>query len=273
VIVEGGRTMQRAVVRVPAGLRELALIAAVVVGYKLGRLITADDVHQAFANTAGLVKFERTLHLPDEASLQAWALQWPDVVRWANRYYAWVHFPVTAGVLLWAWFRDRSAYRWLRRSIVALTVFALVLHVLVPLAPPRMLSRLGFVDTGMVFGDSVYGSSVGASLSNQYAAMPSLHIGWALWVALAVVVVGRTRWWWLAVAHPVITTFVVIVTANHFWLDGLIAACALVVLVPLMRPPVARAVTGPLANATGLLDGPPRQRAREESCHSRVWVE
>jgi hypothetical protein len=221
--------------KVPAGLRELLLIVALFVAYKLGRLITAGDVGDAFANALDVVRLEQALRLPDEAALQGWVMGAPDLIEAANHYYAWVHFPLTALALLWVWWRDREAYRWLRRALVGLTVFGLAVNTLIPLAPPRMLPELGFVDTALIFGDSVYASSLGSSLSNQYAAMPSLHVGWALWVALVAVCVLRTRWRWLAVLHPIITVAVVVVTANHFWIDGLVSAAALALIVPLAR--------------------------------------
>jgi hypothetical protein len=259
--------------RVPAGARELALVALVFAAYKLGRLITADDVSSAFGNSLSVVAFESWLHLPNEASLQDWAMGFPDVVRASNSYYAWVHFPVTALVLLWTWWHDRPAYLWLRRSLVGLTAFALVLHVMVPLAPPRMFPELGYTDTGLLLGQSVYASSVGQSLSNQYAAMPSLHVGWSIWVALVLVLVLRTRWRWLVLLHPLMTSLVVVVTANHFWVDGLVAACALAVIVPLsrlswcgvgrvdVRPEALPATSEPARQPVGLRC--PRQRSGE----------
>ena len=84
-----------------------------------------------------------------------------------------------------------------------------------------MLPRLGFVDTGLRFGQSVYGPRGHDHLANEFAAMPSLHVGWAVLLAVAVIVTFRTPWRWLAVVHPVVTALVVVVTANHFWLDGL----------------------------------------------------
>jgi hypothetical protein len=88
-----------------------------------------------------------------------------------------------------------------------------------------MLPQHGFVDTGVRFGQSVYGPVAGSDgLANQFAAMPSLHVGWALAVALALAAVtaGRLRWLWFA--YPAVTFVVVVVTANHFWLDGLVSA-------------------------------------------------
>jgi hypothetical protein len=99
------------------------------------------------------------------------------------------------------------------------------MHLLYPLAPPRMLPQHGFVDTGVRFGQSVYGPVAGSDgLANQFAAMPSLHFGWALGVALALAAVtaGRLRLLWFV--HPAATFIVIVVTANHFWLDGLVAA-------------------------------------------------
>jgi hypothetical protein len=86
-----------------------------------------------------------------------------------------------------------------------------------------MRPDLGFIDTGALFGPNVYGSPEGGSIANQFAAMPSLHIGWSVLVALGLIVAIRSRWRWLFVAHPIITILVVVGTANHWWLDGAVA--------------------------------------------------
>lgn len=114
-----------------------------------------------------------------------------------------------------------------RRALVASTGVALAVYLLLPVAPPRMLP--GFVDTAAVHGQSVYGDAGASALANQYAALPSLHVGWAVLVALACITAGRSRWRWLWLAHPVVTVGVVVVTANHFWLDAA-AGAALVAL-------------------------------------------
>jgi hypothetical protein len=98
-----------------------------------------------------------------------------------------------------------------------------------PLAPPRMLN--GWIDTGLVLGQSVYGADAESGLANQFAAMPSLHVGWAFLVAVFLIRATRSRWRWLWIAHPVITFAVVVVTANHYWMDGLIALALAVPLV------------------------------------------
>jgi PAP2 superfamily len=206
---------------------ELLLLFSMFVAYRAGRLLTSDHTSAAFANAQELWHVERWLRLPHEAGLQDWILQSVPVTELANSYYAIVHFPVTVGFLIWMFLRRPAHYLWVRRSIVLLTASALVMHVLFPLAPPRMRPDLGFVDTGAVYGPNVYGQPQAGSIANQFAAMPSLHVGWAVLVAIGLIMSSRTRWRWLWLAHPVITVLVVVSTANHWWLDGLLAVALL----------------------------------------------
>jgi hypothetical protein len=222
----------------PGLLREIILLVTLFAGYRLARLAIAGHDDLAIANAWQIWDVERLMHLPDEETLQDWVLQWPDVLKAANWFYVIVHFPITLAFLAWGWLRRPPAeYRWARRSIITLTAFALVLHTAMPLAPPRMLSSLGFLDTMAAFGPSAY-SGGAATVANQFAAMPSLHVGWALLIAVVVVRTARSRWRWAIIAHPVLTTLVVVVTANHYWIDALVAAVLLgLVLLVTPRPP------------------------------------
>jgi hypothetical protein len=226
----------------PGLVREILLLAAVFLVYRLGRLAISGHDDLAIANAWHVWDVERFLRLPDEETLQDWALQWPDLLKAANWYYVGVHFPITLAFLAWGWLRrPPEEYRWARRLIITLTGFAMVLHVAMPLAPPRMLSSLGFLDTMAAFGPSAY-SGGAANVANQFAAMPSLHVGWAMLIAVVVVRTARSRWRWGIVAHPVATTAVVVLTANHYWVDAVVAALllGLVLLVtprPAMVPP------------------------------------
>jgi PAP2 superfamily len=112
---------------------------------------------------------------------------------------------------------------------VALFTGISLLIQLIPVAPPRLLASTGMVDTAVQYGQSVYAWNGGFD-ADEFSAMPSVHVGWALIVAIAVITVSRNRWRWLAALYPVLTLLVVVVTANHFWLDG-IAAALLVALV------------------------------------------
>jgi hypothetical protein len=137
------------------------------------------------------------------------------------------HFPATAAFLLFMYLRRPAYYQWARRSIAGLTAAALLLHVLLPLAPPRMLTGTGMLDTGRLLGPDVYGNVTTDTLSNQYAAMPSLHVGWALAIAVGLIATTRSRRRWAWLLHPLLTGAVVVVTGNHYWLDGIVAAALL----------------------------------------------
>ncbi|WP_406265260.1 phosphatase PAP2 family protein [Nocardia sp. NBC_00881] len=220
-------------------IRQLAMITALYLGYRAGRMVTADDTGRAMDNAHDLLGFEDRLGLPEETTIQAIFVHHDLFAVLANFYYATAHFTAAVAVLLWLWVFRPEHYRWTRNLMVALTGTALVVHMLVPLAPPRMLPDQGFVDLAVVHGQSVYGAADSGGLSNQFAAMPSLHVGWALLLAFAVVAANRSRWRWLALAHPALTTLVVVGTANHYWLDISVAGVLLAlsaVLHPLVVP-------------------------------------
>lgn len=211
----------------PGVVREVLLITALFLLYRLARLAITGQDTLAMENAFRVLDVERILLLPDEEAIQDWFLRWPDLLKLANWYYVGVHFPLTAFFLVWGWFRRPPAeYRWARRLLTVLTGLALVGHVLLPLAPPRMLGRLGFLDTMAVFGPSAYSNDT-AGVANQFAAMPSLHVGWALLIALVVIRTTRPQWRWLVLVHPLITVLVVVVTANHYWIDAGAAAVLL----------------------------------------------
>ncbi|MEU1397436.1 phosphatase PAP2 family protein [Micromonospora zamorensis] len=239
-------------------LRELGLVAALFLIYKAARVAGADRVSTAVGNGEWIWRVERLFHLPDEAAFQRPVLSHELLVHLANGYYAYVHFPATVLCLIWLYVRHPVRYLWTRRMLAGLTAAALALHFLVPLAPPRLTALTGMVDTGSRYGPAVYGPPDTDSLSNQYAAMPSLHVGWALAVAVALIAVtgGRLRWLWLA--HPLATLLVVVTTGNHYWLDGIVAAVLLaIVCLVLPRPRTGDQPTHPPTRRPG---GWPRQR-------------
>ncbi|WTP82810.1 phosphatase PAP2 family protein [Streptomyces sp. NBC_00178] len=212
----------------PPLVRELLLVAGLFLVYKLGRQAANGHVEEAFSNAGHVWNFERAAGLPDEGIVQGALLHGRHLVEVANTYYATVHFPATLAFLVWLYVRRPHHYVWSRRVLTALTGAALLLHLLFPLAPPRMLHAAGLVDTGQVYGPSVYGDSpAGDSMANQYAAMPSLHFGWALVVAVGLIVATRSRWRLLWLLHPLITLIVIVGTANHYWLDSLVVSALL----------------------------------------------
>ncbi|MFG3554307.1 phosphatase PAP2 family protein [Micromonospora sp. NPDC047557] len=245
--------------------RELLLVATLFLLYKVARMAVAGRVSTALANGESIWHIERLFHLPDEAAVQHPLLAHDLVAHLANGYYAYVHFPATVITLSWLYLRHPAHYLWTRRVLACLTAAALALHLLVPLAPPRLTALTGLVDTGRRFGPTVYGPPDTDTLSNQYAAMPSLHVGWALAVAVALVAVtrGRLRWLWLA--HPLVTLLVVVATGNHYWLDGVVAAVMLGVVHLVLPTPAERPepLSQPQATAATERDlSPPVRRTR-----------
>jgi hypothetical protein len=115
-------------------------------------------------------------------------------------------------------------YRRFRNVMVVMTVVGLALHLGFPLAPPRMFPRFGFVDTARLFGPASYGAgSPYKGFANQFAAMPSLHFGWALVIAWAVLLATTSRWRYLVLLHPFFTLAAIVLTANHYWTDAFAA--------------------------------------------------
>lgn len=226
-------------------VHEIVLVGLLFLAYKVGRLAADGHVGEALANANSVWQLERLLHLPSEYAVQHAVLGQEWLIKAANCYYAYVHFPATAACLIWLYLRRPERYIATRRMLAWLTAAALAVHLLVPLAPPRMLTAVGIVDTGKLLGPAVYGSPATDTLTNQYAAMPSLHVGWALAVAIALIGAARGRWRWLWPAHPIITLLVVVVTGNHYWLDAIVVTALLGVVLAVQSNSVTAAVRIP----------------------------
>ena len=210
-------------------MRELALVVALLLVYKYARFLGRDHISAALANARDVIGIERSLGVFSEARLQDLVVSDTALIRFLNAYYLVAHVAVTAAAFVWLYVRHPSAYRRFRDVMIVITLSGLTLHLLLPLAPPRMFPHLGFVDTAKVFGPASYGAgSPYKGFANQFAAMPSLHFGWALVIAWAVLLATKSRWRYLVLAHPVITLAAIVLTANHYWLD---AAAATVLFV------------------------------------------
>lgn len=203
---------------------EAVVLFAMYFAYTRVRHLIDGQIDAAQANAAMIWDIERFLQLPDEAKFQDWLLGVAPIAKLANYHYTTVHFPATVALLVWLFWRSRSAYIRVRTELVLLTASGMVVHALFPLAPPRLADGLNIVDTMNVFGPSPYPPPEADGLANQYAAMPSLHVGWALLLALAVTRVATSPARWLIWLHPTVTLLVVVVTANHYWLDGILVA-------------------------------------------------
>ena len=207
-------------------VRELVLVVALLAVYKYGRFLGKGHVETALHNARDVIGLERSLGVFSEARLQDLVLGNRSVVWFLNVYYLVAHVAVTAAAFVWLYARHPQGYRRFRNVMIAITLAGMFVHLVLPLAPPRMFPRLGFVDTAKVVGPASYGAgSPYKGFANQFAAMPSLHFGWALVIAWAVIVAAgiHSRWRYLVILHPVLTLAAIVLTANHYWLDAVVA--------------------------------------------------
>jgi hypothetical protein len=212
------------------------------------------DPRPAFGHAKDIIAIEDALHLYVEPSVQQWYLGLPahGVIRLWNVYYGIAHFLVTFVALVWMFRRHPLRHRVMRNTLALTTAVAMIGFAAYSLMPPRLLDdpgqyggcqvyapeaaraappgsltapgcdEFGFVDTIATYGGWIsFGNEGMKEVSNQYAAMPSMHIGWATWSALVLFPLVRRRWAKvLVVAYPLLTLVCIVVTANHYWIDG-----------------------------------------------------
>jgi hypothetical protein len=206
--------------------REVLIIATFYVLYTAVRDLRGDtpvSVYQAMTNAHRVIRFERWFGLFHEAAIQHWFLHYRELVRLADDYYGTIHFVAVVGVLLLLFFWYPYRFRLWRNTLAIATGLALIGFTFFPVMPPRLLPGYGFVDTLQVVG-GLWNFSSGPvnEVSNQYAAMPSLHTTWAAWCALVLIPIIRPWWGKVLVAlYPLATIFCIIVTANHYIADVL----------------------------------------------------
>lgn len=208
-----------------AAAAEGALVAALYTTWRYAGSLHTARAGGAYDRARDIAQIQNWLHLPSEVHGEHFLLIHPSVATAANTYYAFSHGTILAVVMIWAFVRDRAVYRRWRTGLAGLTGISLLLH-FVPVAPPRLMPALGFVDEARHFGQSVY-APFGSGAFDQLAAMPSLHVGWALVAAGCWWQATRSRWRWLGVLLALTTFVVVAVTANHWWLDGIVAGLLL----------------------------------------------
>lgn len=214
--------------KVVIAAREIGIVVGLFVLWRLASAISIGGDAGAFARGRWIWQLERTLRLPSELSVQNGLLRHHDLVQFVNLFYLAAHVGGLVIFLPWLFIRHRAHYRqW--RNIIAVFTGLSVLIQLLSVAPPRLLPQYGFVDTGALYHESAY-QHLGQGLIGQLSSMPSIHVGWAIAIAMAVISTSTSRWRWLVIAHPILTVYAVVATANHFWLDC-VAAAGLVLVV------------------------------------------
>lgn len=193
--------------------------------------VETDSATEAFDNALDVISVERAMGLYHEETIQDWFLGSTWFIRFWNIFYGSFHFVVTTGALVWCFRRMPGRYPLWRNTLAATTALALIGFAFFPLMPPRLLPpSYGFVDTlAKVGGLWSFDSGAMKEISNQYAAMPSLHFGWSAWSALVLwpATEGRRAWRIALASYPLLTLFAIVVTANHFWIDAVGGAAVL----------------------------------------------
>jgi membrane-associated phospholipid phosphatase len=210
------------------------LIAAFYGLYSMVRDLRGDkpvSIAQALTNAHRVIRVERWLGIFHEQTVQHWFIHDRELLKFCDDFYGTAHFIAAIGILILLFFRFPEHYRLWRNTLAFITGLALIGFYFFPLMPPRLLPGYHFVDTLKVVG-GLWNFSSGPvnDVSNQYAAMPSLHTAWSTWCAL--VVISLVRPWWakaLALLYPLFTIFCIVVTANHYFLDAIVGVLLVVV--------------------------------------------
>jgi hypothetical protein len=251
---------------------ELPLILLVYACYSAGRLLVRGDVSSAVDHGLTILRIEKVLRINAEHPLNRLFTReaWLGVP--ADFWYASLHYLVTPAVLIWLFRSHAAHYRMARTWLMTSTFIGLIGFTLLPTCPPRLLSAgHGFVDTmaqyssyGWWGGEASAPRGLGG-MTNQYAAMPSLHVGWALWCGVILWKYGRTRTAKTAgVVYPLVTTIVVMGTANHYFLDAVAGAATMgvgLLLAPHVIRGAERATSGLRARFAGVAAGSPGAHA------------
>ncbi|HVW80167.1 MAG TPA: phosphatase PAP2 family protein [Mycobacteriales bacterium] len=244
------------------GFREILLVAGVYSLYDATRYLVAGKSSEAFENGHSLLRVEKDVGLAPEHWLNKLfsahlALGLP-----ADYVYATLHYIVTPVVLVWLWRRHGSAYSHARSVLMVATIIGLVGFSLLPVAPPRLLPE--FVDTMAKFSHYGWWSNAASAPrglgadTNQYAALPSLHVGWALWCGWQLVRYGRHRITQvLGALYPILLSVVVMATANHYLIDVLAGVVAVALAYGIVRLlTMAGLVLPPGGTSPGVPAGP-----------------
>lgn len=227
-ILWGRQLLLRSPFRPARAVAEGLFVVAAYFLYFLVRGLVDIRLTDAYDNAARIIRLEQALGIFREPELQRWALEFPAVVTLINVIYVWWHWPLIAITVIWLYRSHPTRYPLYRNAILISGAIGLVIFATFPVAPPRFMDDWGFVDTITLHSRS-YRVLQPPSLTNKYAALPSLHFGWNLLIGIAIARHARGHLRWLGIITPVAMFLSIILTANHYILDG-IAGGALALL-------------------------------------------
>lgn len=218
--------------------------------YNLVQAATQSDADEAVHHGMDLVRLEQRLHVWAEPDVNRWVTGHHWLAMVDGYWYALAHVFVTACVLAYLWWKHPRVEVALRNALIAMSVAALAVYWLYPVAPPRLTVH-GMTDT-LVSNDILGAAHLHRGLVNLYAAMPSLHVAWACWCAAALTLALSHRARYLAWLYPLAMTFVVVGTANHYFVDALAGLMLAAVPLALVTVRTRRSAGSPANSTTGL---------------------
>ena len=206
-------------------LRQIVLFCGAYWLYRVARGLVDGRAAEAFENARSVIAVERDLGMFFEPTVHAWASAHAVVIDVSSWMYVNSHFAVTTVALVWIYLRRNERFYFVRNMFMVAMGIALVGYVALPTAPPRFMPEYGFTDSVAAFTGVKADSASADLLFNPYAAIPSMHVAFAIMLGVSMARIVRRGWaraLWLAYA-PVVT-FVVVATANHWWLDAFLGA-------------------------------------------------
>jgi PAP2 superfamily len=201
--------------------RQLGLFVLAELCYEAARGIADGDRMRAIANGQTVIDFEKGTHTYFEPGFQAFFLDHRWIIDAANFMYMNSHFVVTTAFLVWLYIWRNESFYFVRNMFMVAMGLAVVGYVLLPTAPPRMFE--GYTDTITSYAQVNHDSGLVKLFINPYAAIPSMHVAFSAMIGVTGALIARhtlTRFFWCA--YPLVVSWVVVVTANHFWVDGAI---------------------------------------------------
>ena len=222
-------------------LAQLGIFVLADLCYETVRGVAESNQAVPFQNARSLVSTEKTLHIFVEQSVQTWAMGHRFIIDFANFMYVNSHFVITTSALVWLYLRHNDRFYFVRNMFVVAMGFALIGYLLVPTAPPRFFPELGFVDTLAYYVNVKHDSGLVTLFFNPYAAVPSMHVAFSLLISVpALLIVRRKIFKALWAVYPLVVTFVVVVTGNHWLMDAIagaaVAAAAAIVSARVLSP-------------------------------------
>lgn len=210
-------------------LLEVSIFALALIVYQASRVLVMGAPTTAFENAAGIIRWEKSSGLFVETSIQQWVINHIQIAEALNYFYMYAHWIVTPLFFIWLYRRRRRVYPYVRNAFLATNAIALVVFMVYPVAPPRLVGD-GFVDTLHSISNIDLRGGVFSGWFNPHAAVPSMHFGYAVMIGIVGVVLLRS---WplrlLVLAYPALVFVTITGTANHYVLDSLAGGVAVAI--------------------------------------------